>query len=81
MIRESNLLRAALATLVLAAPVLGAQTRPTLTIGGEEDAGVELGAPLAIVEVRDRLVILESRAPFLRVLTADGKLLQTLGRR
>jgi hypothetical protein len=77
--------RFALAVLLIIALVVPgavhAQGTPTLVIGGEEAKGVELGVPLGLVEVAGRIVILETAPPFLRVLTTDGRLLQTLGRR
>jgi hypothetical protein len=67
--------------LALAGASLSAQASPTLLIGGEDAKGVELGVPLGLVEVGGKIVVLETAPPFIRVLTTDGRLLQTLGRR
>src|SRR5690349_7113726 len=56
-----------------------AQESPTLLIGGMSDRGVQLANPTALVATRDRLIILDAAPPFLKVLSSDGKLVQTFG--
>jgi hypothetical protein len=68
--------------LLVATPVrLTAQAppRPTAVIGGEDDRGAALFDPKDIAVVHDRIVVLDSDAPYLKVFRVDGRLVQAFG--
>lgn len=65
--------------LLLAIPA-SAQSRPLWIIGGENAVGTELGEYRKVAVLPAHIVVLERDAPFLKVFTHQGKLVQTLGR-
>jgi hypothetical protein len=65
--------------LLLAIPA-SAQSRPVWVIGGENAVGSELGEYRKVAVLPRHIIVLERDAPFLKVFTHQGKLLQTLGR-
>jgi len=58
-----------------------AQEKPALIIGGADDRGFELAGPQAVIVTANRIVIIEEGAPFFRVLSATGALIQSFGRK
>jgi hypothetical protein len=66
--------------LLTAAPLL-AQGAPRWTIGGEDDVQTQLGRYVGVVTTPRHIVVLERDAPFVKVFTHDGRLVQELGRR
>jgi hypothetical protein len=65
--------------LLLAIPA-SAQSRPVWVIGGENAVGSELGEYRKVAVLPRHIIVLERDAPFLKVFSHQGKLLQTLGR-
>jgi len=59
---------------------LNAQSAPRWLIGGEDDVESQLGRFRDVVALPRRFVVLEGDAPFLKVFSYDGKLIQSLGR-
>lgn len=76
------MIRSLLVTLLLVGLVADAvaQRVPRWIIGGEEDVGTQLGPYVDVVATPHLIVVLERDAPFLKVFSHDGKLLQRLGR-
>jgi hypothetical protein len=68
------------AFLHIAAVACAAQAAPAWTIGGEDAVGTELGARLRAFQLPNHLLIIERDAPFLKLVTADGRIRQQLGR-
>lgn len=70
-----------LACLTLPAVVARAQESSTLVIGGENDRILQLGAAPQVIITPRHVLLVESKAPFIRVLRNDGTLQQSFGRR
>lgn len=73
-----RLIRLGLA-LLFAIPA-SAQGRPIWIIGGEGAVGTELGDYRKVAVLPEHIVVLERDAPFIKLFSHQGKLLQTLGR-
>lgn len=66
----------------LAVGALPAQTapKPAFIIGGEDGVASEIGAGFDAVILPAFLLVIENDAPFIKVFTHDGKLVQRIGR-
>jgi hypothetical protein len=62
-----------------APPPLFAQTPKPVLIGGDWDERASLVLPRQVEVVAGRIVVLEAEAPFIKVFSLDGRLLQRLG--
>lgn len=76
-----------LVSIVLAITILQAvsieaapQSAPLWSIGGEDGVGTELGANARFVALPNHLLIIERDAPFLKLVTLDGRVRQQVGR-
>ena len=70
----------AVVAVIAIAATAGAQERPAVVIGGPDSKASELIDPRAFVFTGKHIVVLEKSAPFLRLLSTNGSLIQTLGR-
>ena len=68
------------ALLALASTSALAQEKPTLVVGGEDDRIVQLGTAPTVVLTPRHVLLVEGKAPFVRVLRRDGTLQQSFGR-
>lgn len=57
-----------------------AQSSPIWTIGGEDAIGTELGNRVRTFQLPNHLLIIERDAPFLKLVTTDGRVRQQIGR-
>lgn len=85
MTRGANTVRltgiiALIAALSGAASDCGAQTSPSWVVGGDDGIGTELGARVRVFRVPNHLLIVERDAPFLKLVTPEGRVRQQIGR-
>lgn len=69
-----------IALLLAAARTSDAQASPLWAIGGDAAIGTELGARARVFRLPDHLLVVERDAPFLKLVTADGRVRQQIGR-
>lgn len=70
----------AIALLTLGACPAFAQEKPTLVIGGEDERIMQLGGAPTVLLTPGHILLVEGKAPFVRVLQRDGTLRQSFGR-
>ena len=56
------------------------QSQPLMTVGGERSVGAEFGEILDVAILPRQFVVLDKNVPHLRLISRDGRLLQTIGR-
>jgi hypothetical protein len=57
-----------------------AQRSPTWTVGGDDAVGTEIGNRVRVFRLPNHLLLIERDAPFLKLVTADGRVRQQIGR-
>ncbi|WKW12819.1 hypothetical protein Strain138_002129 [Pseudogemmatithrix spongiicola] len=69
-----------IAALSAAAINCEAQSAPNWVVGGEEGEGTELGARARVFRLPNHLLVVERDAPFLKLVTPEGRVRQQIGR-
>lgn len=71
---------ALIAALCRASSECRAQASPTWVVGGDDGSETELGARVRVFRLPNHLLVVERDAPFLKLVTAEGRVRQQIGR-